>query len=46
MCLNLPVLQIRSAAAALCIDTKFKGEHQNFMLEKCVKDGTGSGEQV
>lgn len=37
--------EFRSAAAALCIDTKFKGGNENFNLEDCVKDGKGGGEQ-
>ena len=38
--------QIRTYAAALCIDTKFKGGNDNFGLAPCIKDGQGGGEQV
>ena len=38
--------QLRTHAAALCIDTKYKGGNDNFGLEPCVKDGQGGGEQV
>ncbi|UJR20991.1 hypothetical protein I4U23_024093 [Adineta vaga] len=38
--------EIRSMAAALCIDTKHGGEQATFGLEKCLKDQQGkSGEQ-
>jgi hypothetical protein len=39
-------LQFRSAAAALCIDTKYRGGNENFKLADCIKDGKGGGEQV
>lgn len=37
--------EIRTYAAALCIDTKFKGGNDNFGLAPCIKDGQGGGEQ-
>ncbi|XP_060572434.1 putative polypeptide N-acetylgalactosaminyltransferase 10 isoform X1 [Ruditapes philippinarum] len=37
--------EFRSAAAALCIDTKYRGGNENFKLADCIKDGKGGGEQ-
>lgn len=35
--------EIRSVAANLCIDTRFKGQNERFELEKCIKDHPGHG---
>lgn len=40
------VFQFRSAAADLCIDTKFRNGNENFNIDECIKDGKGGGEQV
>ncbi|XP_052282106.1 putative polypeptide N-acetylgalactosaminyltransferase 10 isoform X1 [Dreissena polymorpha] len=37
--------EFRSAAAPLCIDTKYKNAHENVKLDQCIKDGKGGGEQ-
>jgi len=44
--LFIPILQFRSAAADLCIDTKFRNGNENFGVDVCIKDGSGGGEQV
>lgn len=45
--MNTCLLQIRSMANPLCVDTKLSKEHATFGLDLCLRDHRGkSGEQV
>ena len=47
VCGMVIVFQLRSVAANLCVDTKYREGNDRFGLEPCTKDNPGlGGEQV